>query len=396
MAGARGARGGGLHLFPHCRNVEPDPATLPHAAGAGVRPAPQVPRPWNRAARRPLLGRERVGDAGSSRGQVAPPAAAGGSAAERNRAAAGADDRSGVRIGGYDFGFAGRLSREQVAAVAAVHETFARLAAESLANHTRAEVEIHPHSVAQITADQFRAWLPRAVALAGVALDPLAGVALLAVDQRLAFALLDRLLGGRGAPSVPARELSEIEHSVLRNRIAGLLPHLQSAWQPVARLRPRLAYCGGRGDAAAAAPAEMLVRVAFSASIGRAAGEMQVAIPCLTLKSIRPRGVPRPRGGPRPRPAAPQPVGRRAALHAALQGVRVPISAEIGSARLPLPRILALRRGDLIRLDDRRPGDELLLKVGGHPVFRCRPGVVGKRRAVQVAQPLAGAAEAAQ
>ena len=370
MAGARGARSGGLHLFPHCRNVEPDPATLPHAAGAGVRPAPQVPRPWNRAARRPLLGRERVGDAGSS--------------------AAGADDRSGVRIGGYDFGFAGRLSREQVAAVAAVHETFARLAAESLANHTRAEVELHPHSVAQITADQFRAWLPRAVALAGVALDPLAGVALLAVDQRLAFALLDRLLGGRGAPSVPARELSEIEHSVLRNRIAGLLPHLQSAWQPVARLRPRLAYCGGRGDAAAAAPAEMLVRVAFSASIGRAAGEMQVAIPCLTLKSIRPRG------GARPRPAAPQPVGRRAALHAALQGVRVPISAEIGSARLPLPRILALRKGDLIRLDDRRPGDELLLKVGGHPVFRCRPGVVGKRRAVQVAQPLAGAAEAAQ
>lgn len=335
-----------------------------------------------------------MGDAGSSRGQVAPPAAAasGGSAVAANRFAAGTDDRSGIRIGGYDFGFAGRLSREQVAAVGAVHETFARLAAESLANHTRVQVEIHLHSVAQITSDQFRAWLPRAAAQAGVALDPLAGMALLAVDRRFAFALLDRLLGGRGAPSVPARSLSEIEHSVLQNRIAGLLPHLQAAWQPVVPLRPRLAYCAGSGQVAAVAPAGMLVRVAFSAAIGRAAGEMQVAIPCLTLNSIRPRG------GPRPRRAAARArlVGCRAALRAALQGVKVPVSAEIGSARLPLPRILALRTGDLIRLDDRRPGDELFLKVGGQPVFRCRPGVVGKRRAVQVGQPLAGAAEAAQ
>ena len=332
-----------------------------------------------------------MGDAGSGRGQVAPPAAAasGGGAAAPNRAVAGTDDRSGVRIGGCDFGFAGRLSREQMAAVSAVHHAFARLAAESLANHTRAQVELHPHSVAQITADEFRSWLPRAAALAGVALDPLAGMALLAVDQRFAFAVLDRLLGGRGAPSVPARALSEIEHSVLQNRIAGLLPHLQAAWQPVVALRPRLAYCGGRGPAAAA-PAGMLVRVAFSAAIGGAAGEMQVAIPCLTLKSIRPRG------GSRPRRAAARLVGCRAALRAALQGVKVPISAEIGSARLPLPRILALRTGDLIRLDERRPGDELFLKVGGQPLFRCRPGVVGKRRAVQVGQPLAGAAEAAQ
>lgn len=332
-----------------------------------------------------------MGDAGSGRGQVAPPAAAasGGGATAPNRAVAGTDDRSGVRIGGYDFGFAGRLSREQVAAVGAVHETFARLAAESLANHTRAQVEIHLHSVAQITADQFRAWLPQAAAQAGVALDPLAGMALLAVDRRFAFALLDRLLGGRGAPSVPARSLSEIEHSVLQNHIAGLLPHLQAAWQPVVPLRPRLAYCAGSGPVAAT-PAGMLVRVAFSAAIGRAAGEMQVAIPCLTLNSIRPRG------GPRPRRAAPRLVGCRAALRAALQGVKVPVSAEIGSARLPLPRILALQAGDLIRLDDRRPGDELFLKVGGQPVFRCRPGVVGKRRAVQVGQPLAGAAEAAQ
>ena len=82
-------------------------------------------------------------------------------------------------------------------------------------------------------------------------------------------------------------------------------------------------------------------------------------------------------------------------MRQALQGVPVSISAEIGSALLPLPRVLALRKGDLIRLDDRGPGDELYLKVAGKPKFRCLPGVVGKRFAVQVVKPLDSAAEAA-
>ena len=199
---------------------------------------------------------------------------------------------------------------------------------------------------------------------------------MLAVDHRFAFSLIDRLLGGQGVPSVPSRELSEIEASVLENRIASLLPDLQSAWQPLVRIRPRLEYCRRRDHAAAASiSAGMLARVAFATRIGGVEGEIQLAVPCLTLKSIRDR---------KPWRAA----GRSLTVRQALQAVPVSISAEIGSALLPLPRVLALKKGDLIRLDDRGPGDELYLKVAGKPKFRCLPGVVGKRFAVQVVKPL--------
>ena len=315
------------------------------------------------------------------------------SAVTQSRAVTGIDDDSGLRTGPYHFGFAGRLSQQRVATVAAAHETFARMAAESLAGQTRAQVEILPSSVVQLTGDEFHAALPRAAVLAGVALDPLGGVALLAVDQRVAYALLDRLLGGRGAASVPARELSEIEHSVLQNSIAGLLPHLQAAWEPIAGIRPRLEYCARHDQAPALVPAGMLVRIAFAASIGKVEGELQVAIPCLTLNSIRDRGAARHYLARREaQPAG----GRRAAVQEALQGVRVSVTAELGSALLPLPRVLALRKGDLIRLDAGASGNELYLKVAGRPKFRCRPGVVGRRLAVQVVAPLTGEAEAAQ
>lgn len=290
--------------------------------------------------------------------------------------------------GAYDFGFAGRLSERQVGAVATVHEAFAALAAESLANQTRTRVEIVPHSVAQVSGAQFRTALARAVVQAGVALDPLAGVAVLALDHRCAYSLIDRLLGGQGVPSVPSRALSEIEASVLENRISSLLPDLQSAWQPLVRIRPRLQYCRRRDRTAAASiPEGMLVRIAFATRIGGVEGEIQLAVPCLTLKSIGDRGARHHPFGSEPRRTA----GRHATVRQALQGVPVSISAEIGSALLPLPRVLGLKKGDLIRLDDRGPGDELYLKVAGKPKFRCLPGVVGKRLAVQVVQPLSTA-----
>ena len=287
--------------------------------------------------------------------------------------------------GAYDFGFAARLSERQVGALAAVHEAFAALAADSLANQTRTRVEIVPHSVAQVSGEEFRSALARAVVLAGVALDPLAGVAVLALDHRFAYSLIDRLLGGQGVPSVPSRELSEIEASVLENRISSLLPDLQSAWQPLVPIRPRLEYCQRRERTAAASiPPGMLVRVAFAARIGGVEGEIQLAVPCLALKSIGDRAA-------RHLPFASEPrktASRHATVRQALQGVSVSISAEIGSALLPLPRVLGLKKGDLIRLCDRGPGDELYLKVAGKPKFRCLPGVVGKRFAVQVVKPL--------
>ena len=119
-------------------------------------------------------------------------------------------------------------------------------------------------------------------------------------------------------------------------------------------------------------------------------GEIQLAVPCLTLTSIGDRGA-------RHRPFGREPrrtPGRHATVRQALQGVPVSISADIGSVVLPLPRVLGLKKGDLIRLDDGGPGDELYLKVAGKPKFRCLPGVVGKRFAVQVVEPLESAAEA--
>ncbi len=67
-----------------------------------------------------------------------------------------------------------------------------------------------------------------------------------------------------------------------------------------------------------------------------------------------------------------------------LETVTVRLIAEVGNMNITVRDVLALRAGDIIRLDDTRVNDAMMLKIGDRDKFLCRPGVVGNKLAVQV------------
>ena len=184
----------------------------------------------------------------------------------------------------------GRLAAGQLAVVAAVYRSFSRSAAEFLSTLTRTSVQLRLESLQPLRWREMRSRCDLPAAIAGLVLDPLPGTALLVVDRPLAYSLIDRLLGGRGDPAVPARPLSEIERTVLQSGLAAALPELQQAWEPVCPVRPQLAYLERRTDRAdLLAPATRLVCATLSAAVGSAAGIMQLAIGESALWAIRDR-----------------------------------------------------------------------------------------------------------
>jgi len=75
-----------------------------------------------------------------------------------------------------------------------------------------------------------------------------------------------------------------------------------------------------------------------------------------------------------------------AAVRAGLSIVDVDLRAEVGAATMALEDVLALRPGDVVRLES-VAGEDAVLYADGTPVHRARAGRSGTRRAVQILGP---------
>ena len=60
--------------------------------------------------------------------------------------------------------------------------------------------------------------------------------------------------------------------------------------------------------------------------------------------------------------------------------------AELGQVDITMDEALNLHLGDVIVLHNTKVDSEMTLKIEGRKKFKCRPGVVGSRVAVQVGE----------
>jgi flagellar motor switch protein FliM len=64
----------------------------------------------------------------------------------------------------------------------------------------------------------------------------------------------------------------------------------------------------------------------------------------------------------------------------------------LGNARVTLGDVMDLKEGDVLRLDTSVKQDAVVM-VGDRPKFLGRPGLMGKRRAIQLTDPIIKADE---
>ncbi|HPW51671.1 MAG TPA: FliM/FliN family flagellar motor switch protein, partial [Spirochaetota bacterium] len=70
------------------------------------------------------------------------------------------------------------------------------------------------------------------------------------------------------------------------------------------------------------------------------------------------------------------------------EGVTLNVVAEIGETQVLLDDVLHLQVGDVINLSNTKVDSDMTLKVEGRKKFKCRPGLVGNRVAVQIGDPI--------
>jgi len=281
----------------------------------------------------------------------------------------------------YDFRRPQHLFAEQMRAVHRLHASAAEALQNRLGRCLGVPLTVELKGVEQISFGLLAQGVTQPAYVNLLDLSPLQEKGLLLLDGGLCLGFVDRILGGTGKAEQPLRPLTEVDQVALERPIEVILECLRGAWQDLCRMELSVASrCSDLLQARVFAPGEgvLSVHLEVSAEFGR--GPLRLCLPMAPLKAAL-EGMAHRVGI---RPTTPERIASlRRAVQASLERVSLPVAASVGSAELSVRHFLGLKPGDVVRLD--QPADRpVLLHVSGRPLFACKMGLRGRRKAVQV------------
>lgn len=294
-------------------------------------------------------------------------------------------DQRKIKI--YDFKRPDKFSKDQIRTISMIHETFARFTTTGLSAQLRAMANVHVASVDQLTYEEFIRSIPNPTTLAVIDMEPLKGNAVLEIDPSITFAIIEKLFGGKGNSSTKInRELTDIEEAVLESVVVKILGNLRESWSNVIDLRPRLGRIEVNPQfAQIVPPTDMVVLITLETKIGEEEGMTNFCIPYITIEPVISKlsgqyWYSSVRKGTT--------TENLTILQQRLKKVTVDLIVEIGGINIRIDDVLKLRIGDYIKLDNVKVEGNYVLKIENRPKFECRPGLVGKKIAVQIVKVL--------
>ncbi|NQX57383.1 flagellar motor switch protein FliM [Paenibacillus qinlingensis] len=287
------------------------------------------------------------------------------------------------KVRAYDFKRAVRFSKDHIRSLTRIHENFARFLTTYFSAQLRTFVQISVVQVEQLPYDEFIRSIPKMTILNIFEAEPLEGRMVLEVHPNVAFAMLDRLLGGAGTTPTKINALTEIETIVMERIFSRAFDSLQEAWKSVIDIQPRLEALETNPQfMQIVSPNETIALISLSTKIGDTTGMINLCIPHVVIEPIMPRLSVHHWFVSQKKTRAPEEVE---ALQSRLEKTKLPLIAELGSSEISIHDFLGLTIGDVIPLH-KSVEDSLQVKVGEKLKYLGSPGTVKGKMAVQITE----------
>ncbi|MCL5961052.1 MAG: flagellar motor switch protein FliM [Chloroflexi bacterium] len=280
----------------------------------------------------------------------------------------------------YDFRRPDKFSKEHLRALQTIHEAFARAAAFSLSSHMRTGIQIKLSSIEQAVYGEYVQQLSNPTVVSIASADPLPGRLIIEINMDLAFAIVDRLLGGTGQFQQKLREVTDIEFALLQTVVKSLLAALREAWLHLAPVTVGLEDLVFNPQIVQAAfPSDIGILLLFELRIGEASSTISMYIPYTLLEPVMGK-LSSQMWFSRVRKEASE---DRDTICRQIETIELPITVNLGSAIASTRELLDLHKGDVIKLSA-LCDQELRVLVADKHKFWSRPGRVGRRMAVAI------------
>ncbi len=291
------------------------------------------------------------------------------------------------KIKTYDFKRALRFSKDQIRSLTRIHENFARLLTTFFSAKLRTYVQITVASADQIPYEEFIRSIPKMTILTVFEVPPLDGRLIIEINPNIAYTMLDRVLGGRGASLNKVESLTEIETKIMSQLFEHGVENLREAWSSIAEIDPILTdFEVNPQFLQLVSPNDTVVVISLNTLIGDASGMINICIPHVVLEPIIPKLSVHYWMQTIKKEREPHEI---ALLEKSIKTANLPVIAQLGSSEITINELLQLGLGDVIQLEQ-SINKPITISVGNEPKFIGQPGKVNKKIAIQIIDQIKG------
>lgn len=303
------------------------------------------------------------------------------SSGEGDSEAAGFEDEKLRSIVAYDFKHPNRVSKDQIRTLENMHDNFAGHFGSALSAVMRTIADVDLVSVDQITYSEFIMSLVSPSCSYTFAAPPLDGVCLVDFNPTLTFSVIDRMFGGHGKIMETERELTGIERSVMATLVQRLYAELTKSWEHLVNIEiEQKSFETNPQFIQIVPPGETVVVISFQVKLFQSTGLLTICYPYVSLEPIVTKlsaqnwiDATKKKNQQRDRQVNSE----------NLQEVGASVAAVLLETKLKMRDFLTLQLGDIVP-SEKKIDQPMELAVNGRRKYLARPGLSGKKRAVQV------------
>jgi len=279
----------------------------------------------------------------------------------------------------YDFSSQDRIVRGRMPTLEMVNERFARHMRISLFNMMRRSAEVSINGIQMIKFGEYVHTLFVPTSLNMVRFRPLKGTALITMEARLVFILVDNFFGGDGRyhAKIEGREFTPTERRIIQMLLKLIFEDYKEAWSPV--MDVSFEYLDSEVNPSMAnivSPTEVVVISSFHIELDGGGGDFHVALPYSMLEPIRElldAGVQSDKEDTDMRWSK--------ALRDEILDVPVELSTKFLDVDLPLSKVMELEAGDIIPIE---MPEHITVLIEDLPTFRAKLGKSRDNVALQI------------
>lgn len=290
-------------------------------------------------------------------------------------------DEENVKIKDYDFKRPQKFSKDVIRAIEVIHDNYARIVSNYLTAQLRSNVKVKIENVEQITYEEFIHSIPSTTVLNLFRMPPLDGQIILETNEEFVLRIYDVLAGGSGDKKPKFKELTDIEKNIIKHVNQEMISKLKLAWEDVMQVETILDSIETNPALnQILAPNEPVALITFSVDMFDTSLLINICIPHLSIEKVLDKLVIKNWFSTVDNEQGEEVKDK---INKVIKNVDVGMKAVLGETKISVNDFLNLFTGDIITLD-RSCDSTVDIYVEDELLFKAKPGLKGKNKAVQI------------